>query len=137
MTEWKKKIISPSEYQILIFALAEKIKKTGREFTGVYGIPRGGLVLAVYLSHHLDIPLVTDPASVLLIDGLVVDDLVDTGKTLKSYSEAFFTATLHYKPRSIVIPDIYVMEVPDSDWIVYPYEQVNEEPNREPPNEPA
>ena len=42
----------------------------GRSFDGVFGIPRGGLCLAVGLSHSLDLPLLPAPNNHCLI----VDD---------------------------------------------------------------
>ena len=49
----------------------------------VAGVPRGGLILAVLLSHQLGIPLVyveeATPST------LLVDDLADTGETLLEY----------------------------------------------------
>ena len=32
------------------------------KFSGIYGIPRGGLCLAVALSHKLNIKLISEPA---------------------------------------------------------------------------
>jgi len=51
----------------------------GQGVTGVYGVPRGGLPLAVALSHHLGAPLVADAAAP---GTLVLDDIHDTGRTL-------------------------------------------------------
>ncbi len=49
-----------------------------KRFSGVYGFPRGGLCLAVAISHSLRIPLLKDIKS----NALVVDDVVETGLTL-------------------------------------------------------
>lgn len=63
---------------------------------------------------------------------LVVDDLVDSGKTLdfvltllKQYAPdaTIKTAVLFYKKSSIIKPDYYVEET--ADWIVFPWESVN------------
>lgn len=49
-----------------------------RHVRAVYGVPRGGLVLAVAISHALRVPLVTEPG-----DGVLwVDDIVDSGSTM-------------------------------------------------------
>ena len=42
-----------------------------RDFSGIYGVPRGGLCLAVALSHKLKIKLISEP----LKNSLIVDDL--------------------------------------------------------------
>ena len=59
---------------------------------------------------------------------LIIDDVADTGRTLKAVVEHIKqcgakevrVATLHLKPRSIFTPDFYI-EV-TNDWIVYPWE---------------
>ena len=49
-----KYLIRYSEYEKLVNSLIKKIKKSKKEFDAVYGIPRGGLCLAVELSHKLN-----------------------------------------------------------------------------------
>ena len=49
------------------------------KFSGVYGVPRGGLCLAVALSHKLKINLISEPMK----NSLIVDDVYETGTTLK------------------------------------------------------
>lgn len=49
--------------------------------TGIYGVPRGGLVLAVALSHRLALPLLEQPGP----GCLVVDDVYESGQTLAPY----------------------------------------------------
>jgi len=66
---------------------------------------------------------------------LIVDDLVDTGETLKNIKQGereikFDSAVIYYKPRSIVIPTYFVEQVNNSDWIIFPYEKPDEIPNR-------
>ena len=54
--------------------------KDRKPFDAVFGIPRGGLCLAVALSHRLEIPLaqeVTGP------NVLIVDDVYETGAAVK------------------------------------------------------
>ena len=47
------------------------------EFSGIYGVPRGGLCLAVALSHKLKINLISEPQK----NSLIVDDVYETGLT--------------------------------------------------------
>ena len=56
---------------------------TAQTFVGVYGVPRGGLVLAVVLSHRLGLPLLLEPTA----GCLVVDDVYETGQTLAPYRD--------------------------------------------------
>ena len=58
--------------------------------SGVYGVPRGGLVLAVCLSHRLGIPLLEQPQA----GCLVVDDIYETGRTVAAYRERSDLTTL-------------------------------------------
>ena len=55
------------------------IRCKNKKFEGVYGIPRGGLCLAVALSHSLGLPLLDKPKN----NSLIVDDVYDTGCTLE------------------------------------------------------
>ena len=87
----------------------------------VYGIPRGGLVLAVALSHRLDVPLTQSPSA---RDMLVVDDISDSGRTLKYFGPlSVCTATIHKVPNTVYVPDIWVFEREVDSWIVYPWER--------------
>lgn len=89
----------------------------------IHGIPRNGLILAVALSHRLDIPMVTELRlrdDYELNQILIVDDVSDTGKTLGKYV-GIPIATLYYKPKtSKVEPDIYVHKT--DRFIVFPWE---------------
>jgi len=88
----------------------------------IYGIPRGGLILAVMLSHALDIPLTTQPEKLYDKPLLIVDDVADTGQTLLPFQNGTnFIVTMHYHRQSIVIPDCWFLEKLDS-WIIYPWE---------------
>ena len=104
--------------------LARKIKESDKKFDIIIGIPRGGFIPAVYISHQLEIPLIVDLCPpVTTIQILVVDDISDSGSTLKKYERDNITiATLHIKTGTEVIPDFYVREFPSTTWIKYPYE---------------
>ena len=93
---------------------------------GVYGIPRGGLVFAVMLSHKLSIPMLMSP-----VEGcLIVDDICDSGESLVHYVKnsssadkpKYIIATMFYKDNRLDIrPDIY-WRIKGEDWIIYPFE---------------
>ena len=89
-----------------------------KEFTGVYGIPRGGLCLAVALSHSLNIPLLTEITS----GCLVVDDVYETGKTLNQVLTIPDTTTFVWFSKKT--PEWWnAVEIVSSDeWIVFPWE---------------
>lgn len=99
----------------------EIVSQCGR----VYGIPRGGLVLAVTLSHRLGMPLATLDEVVAHGDALVVDDISDTGRTLQRFGPlGACTATLHLVPGTIYVPNIWVEERAPANWVIYPWEEV-------------
>ena len=106
---------------ILVDDLCHTIVTSGVQIKSITGIERGGLVPAVMISHKLNIPYVTK----INKDTLVVDDICDTGETLKNIV-AGYTATLHYKPTASFTPDFYAKEAGD-EWIVYPWERRDSE----------
>ena len=102
----------------------------GLNIGAVYGLPRGGLPLAVSLSHELNLPLLMDYYDRKIVTDkqvLVVDDIADTGHTLKSFENKHnVIVTLHYHEQSIVKPDFYCEEKGDK-WVVYPWERDDSE----------
>ena len=127
--EWDKFRVSLNEYEKAAFDLIQMLPKEKYHF--VYGVPRGGLFLAVYLSYQLDLSLIIvdrELGGVKPSRVLVVDDCVDTGKTMMKYKNLYDTAVLYYKPWSIVAPTYYVLTT--EGWPVFPYEKFDEVPNR-------
>jgi hypoxanthine phosphoribosyltransferase len=112
-----KMYLSWDDISVLVEDLCDTIASSGAEITSITGIKRGGLIPAVMISHKLNIPYVDR----INKDTLVVDDICDTGETLKK-SIAMYTATLHYKPTAGFTPDFYAKEV-GTEWIVYPWER--------------
>ena len=127
-----------------VVKLAELICKSNKEIPGydtIYGVPQGGVPLAMALSNELQIPLIDkDPNG----DCLIVDDIVDSGSTRAQFEGKDF-ACLHVKPHTKARPDFFLHET--SDWIVYWWEgdqeksiadavirtleYIGEDPNRE------
>ncbi len=125
---------------------ARAIESSGRQFTHIYGIPRGGYTLAVCLSHRLNLrfadvsrkfmsdqmtvedfmevePGIWTMQNVPLEKILIVDDIADTGRQLQPYRDAGFSiATLFYHKQSTVVPDIWLHEKKEQ-WIVFPWEK--------------
>ena len=117
-----------NEFVKRIDELVHKIKASGKEYTDLFPIPRGGLVVAVYLSHRLCIPVNLDDRP--NPESLIVDDIADSGETLSYYSSnilwkrgkktSWDTCTIHYKPTSKIKPTYYAVET--EDWIIYPWQ---------------
>ncbi len=97
------------------------LKEGGLSFDGVYGEPRGGLILAVCLSHSLEIPLILDEAKITE-KTLIVDDIVDSGATLREYFKKNFIAVLYYNPeRSSFEPNLWLHRK-EGKWIIFAWE---------------
>ena len=131
-------------------ALAWRLDGKGPDdgaWKAVVGITRGGLVPAAVVARELDIRVVDtisvrsyahqtrreavvtkEPQDSLMGDGtgiLVVDDLVDSGKTLelvrKLYPKAHF-ATVYAKPKGREQVDTFITEVSQDTWIFFPWD---------------
>ena len=54
---------------------------------------------------------------------LVVDDISDSGQTLKRFiKEGYTTATLDVRHTTVAVPEHYANWIDNADWIVYPWE---------------
>jgi hypothetical protein len=134
----------------MLLNLAEKIRKNGFKPDIIVGVSRGGWPPARVLSDLLDNPnlanvkaefylgvaetkgepTLTQPVSVAVAGKkvLIVDEIADTGKSLKLVKEHIIkegaaevrVATVYYKPWSIILPDYYEKET--SCWVVFPWE---------------
>ncbi|MFB0567734.1 MAG: phosphoribosyltransferase [Candidatus Bathyarchaeia archaeon] len=135
----------------LLLNLASKIRKANFKPDVIVGISRGGWPPARIMSDllenpelanvkaefYLDVaktksePVITQPVSVSVHGKkiLIVDDVADTGKSLRlvrlHLKEQGATdvkiAAIYYKPWSVVAPDWY--ERKTSHWIIFPWER--------------
>ena len=110
-----------SEIHECVRILCTKIFMDYPNIDSVMGLPRGGLIPAVLISHELNLPFVLHPGK----NTLVVDDINDTGHTLSKAPGAYW-AVLHNKPTSKFKDCIYAKEV-GNQWIVYPWEREDSE----------
>ena len=114
----KKRYYSYIDFEKDIQKMLPKLKDF--EFNNVYAMPRGGLLIGVRLSHLLGIPMITNKKDITETT-LIVDDIVDSGITLKKYKKYFITC-LHWKPKSACFkPRVYARQT--SEYIVYPWER--------------
>lgn len=112
---------------------------------GVVAITRGGLVPAAIVARELEVRLIdtvciasydhkTQGSATILkppeaagegSGWLIVDDLVDTGKTARivrdMLPEAHF-ATVYAKPAGRPLVDTFVTEVSQDTWILFPWD---------------
>lgn len=121
----------------------------GGPFTAIICITRGGLVPAAVASRELGIRLIEtvciasyhdyqnqgglkvlkDVDERLAADGgeglLVLDDLVDTGKTVRVVRDRLpkaHIATVYAKPLGRPLVDTFVTEVSQDTWIYFPWD---------------
>ncbi len=111
---------------------------------GILAITRGGMIPAAIIARELDIHSIdticvasyswqdqTDTLEILKgppCDGdgwLMVDDLVDTGRTARAVRQlapkAHF-ATVFAKPQGLPLVDTFVTEVSQDTWILFPWD---------------
>jgi hypothetical protein len=149
--------VSWDEYHQTIEQLAAQIHQSGWQFNQVLCLARGGLRVGDVLSRIFNQPLAIlstssyrgdrhDRHTLVFSDDLtkttqhlgshilLVDDLVDSGVTLKKtlpwldrkygfYIEEVKTAVLWYKDCSVLKPDYYVKFLPENPWIHQPFEK--------------
>lgn len=144
-----------SKYELDFFVSWEELHKAGRllaktlhemgEWKGILTVTRGGMVPSAIIARELNIRLI-DTICISSYDGqdrgnfkltkapkldnqgkgwLIIDDLVDTGKTAAEvrarYPNAHF-ATIYAKPAGIEYVDSYVEEVTQNTWIRFPWD---------------
>jgi GTP cyclohydrolase I len=91
----------------------------------VYGIPTGGVPLALMVAQRLDVPIVAEWH--LGHATLVVDDLIDTGKTMEKYKGSSYIDAAFRKPWSPVqyAPHARTM----NEWLWFPWEHDEGDPH--------
>ena len=121
-----KEFVSWTRIEVAVRTIADYVTAHTTGFRYVFGIPRGGLIPAVMLSHLLDIPLIMDQPILHVIDGpvLIIDDIVDTGKVLNEYhacrGDHNMFVSIYSKPWAALQPDLSVWST--ENWIVFPWE---------------
>jgi hypoxanthine phosphoribosyltransferase len=124
----KKVFLSWDDINNLLDIIHEQVKDRVEYVTGV---PRGGTILAILYSHRFEVTYLNNVSN-HYPSLLVLDDIADSGNTLKDLKEKFdipMYGTLHYKDSSNTKPDYYGLMIPDNyGWIVYPWEKENSKP---------
>jgi len=125
-----------NQYHSLIDKLADKInnfQKDNKKYKYVVGLDPDDMIVAVHLSHRLNIPVVTDINLLSILTGfadngenvLIVSNIVETGNSFKEIMEElnsnFDTGVLFVDKNSKFSPTFYV-EIPE-DRIYFPWQK--------------
>ncbi len=116
------------DFDRAVDALARRF--VGRKLDAIYGMPRGGLPLAVALSNILDVPLITGEETSIKLRGnvLLVDDIADHGVTIARLRKRFGplpAAVWVRRDRCKHLENVEaIMMVSDDEWILFPWERV-------------
>lgn len=119
----EKHYVTWNEILNYIEDVAKWIKRNDIEPSGIFGIPRGGTIMATLLSYKLNLPLLLAASP----NCIIIDDISDSGRTLSHYTSndtqfnKYYITTMYYHTRSLVKPDFWVAEKNDK-WVVFPWE---------------
>ena len=117
---------------------------SGGPWTAIAAVTRGGLVPAAIIARELDIRLIdticirsyqedksrgeVEVIKDIESDGegwLIIDDLVDTGRTARVVRDtlpAAHFATVYAKPAGRPLVDTFITEVSQDTWILFPWD---------------
>ena len=123
--------VSWSEIEKLIKLLSEKINRTGREFSSISTISRGGLVPARLLADHLGIDSILVDQKKISSESIFIDDIFDSGKTFKKIINKVdnpldFVYVTIFARRGKKFPKqlIFAKKTKDNSYIVYPWDKL-------------
>ena len=125
-------------------ALAWRLSEL-KPYEGIIAVTRGGLVPAAIVARELDIRLIDTfcvlsynqktKGDIKVLKGssvvnngegwLIVDDLVDTGETIKAIRSSLpnaHYATVYAKPSGREQVDTFITEVSQDTWIYFPWD---------------
>lgn len=144
---------SYSDFEHDLKSMLDEINSDGAAYDYVVGIVRGGSIPAACISYHLGIPLKMVSWSTYhkdqmkesaldiaedIIDGkkvLVVDDILDSGRTLSELMEdwgvdrrKFDLAVMVWNIGQEILPDFYGRKIDrasNEEWITFWWEDIN------------
>lgn len=125
--------LSWQEYQKMADKLAKMLfeanKKLLFEIPEMYlwGIPRGGTIVAISISHYNEQFFKYCYENPLKYGGpndlVVVDDIVDSGDTAEPYFKKYPVASLFLREGASLQLNWYVEKIEDNTWIKFPWEK--------------
>ena len=107
----KKKELTWIEVETM---LSKALPNTDK-FRYVYGVPRGGIYVALLVSKITGLVPITSLDGYDIGDVLVVDDIIDSGRTRNRFSQYSFVAVVDKK------------QFEDNCWVEFPWEKMKNE----------
>lgn len=83
-------------------------------FRYVYGVPRGGIPVAIFISQRTGLVLLESLEGCDPVHVLVVDDIVDSGETRKRYMDYSFMS-------------VFDKQKEGNEWVEFPWERMGKE----------
>ena len=119
----EKIYVNWNDFEIMMEDLTTQIIKEQIQFDSIYGLPRGGLIPAIILSHIFDVKLIENKENIKK-KTLIVDDISDTGSTLIKLNKVYNpVVTVYSTPWTRYKPICYVADKLDPEsWITFPWE---------------
>ena len=112
--------------------IGDKLEGLNLEF--VSGIPRGGLIPAVMMSHAYGIKYISySSAKMLPLElrnkTIVIDDISDTGLTMAEADKLkFITSSLCTRVGTKTLPRLNGELISGDEWLVFPWETLDSIP---------
>jgi len=108
-----------NEFDECVYSIYKQCKN--KNFIGVFGLPRGGLCLAVALSHSLELPILDEPKD----NSLIVDDIYDTGYTLERVKNLIGSETHVWISKKKPTWWNAYKYTKQKEWFIFPWENIN------------
>lgn len=114
--------MSYDEFEEMVGVLCRKLQEMNLHDPVICGIERGGLVPGVVMSHTLGWPFIPIRAGDPMPsrgDAVVVDDMLDTGRT---YDAMHGYAAYAVLVARRVVPGLVYGRLHDGGWVIFPWE---------------
>ena len=115
LRELDKHIITWEEINDYVDYISDIILKKG--YSGIYGIPRGGIILAALISYKTNLPMFLSPFK----NCIVIDDDIGTGITLNAFNDKYDTSVMFCNKDNNTKCDYIYKRYDDSKYYVFPW----------------
>jgi uncharacterized protein len=117
------RVYSWEQIEKMIELLALKLAK--KSYINIVGIPRGGMIPAVMLSHKMNLKIPSRLSEVGL-KTLWIDDIIETGETLNDMNVQQFNSCCLVNKLGAAYAGVYAEMVEPNTWVVFPWEDIKQ-----------